>query len=92
MAILAHFAEAAPQFGDYGHGQHSPGTCHPNPCGHNAICEPLPANQRIPMCECPIGYSGDPYTICIKELTSLGSWSSWNIGENDKTGKTHTQN
>ena len=61
------------------------GTCYPNPCGHNAICEPLPANQRIPMCECPIGYNGDPYTNCIKEPTSLGSWSSWNIGECSKS-------
>ncbi|CAB4059875.1 unnamed protein product [Lepeophtheirus salmonis] len=32
-------------------------------CGQNARCQVV---NHIPMCECPRGYSGDPYTQCKK--------------------------
>lgn len=37
----------------------------PGTCGQNAICQVV---NHLPTCNCVVGYSGDPYRLCIKPV------------------------
>lgn len=40
-------------------------------CGSDALCE---VNKHIPLCQCPEGYSGDPFFLCKQDPITPAPW------------------